>query len=235
MTKCLKRTSRKYTDRPSPPYPANECCGERKRGNDGKMYLSKTDRNGRCRWVVSSSSSLFSSRSRSRQSSRTVRMMRSYRIHDNGGRPFAVRVRGHHVEVENLETGSIVLLVRAEHLFLGRKDPNDSHGVQRLGNTVLVAIGGGQYIHIGPSIRRFSTVQGDRIHTFYSTIGNSDVPYPVAIGDSYVYFLDLDTKVHAVPIDRMDLSEDLFQQYYRRLQPSEIRTVRATTIHPRLW
>jgi len=40
----------KYRERPSPPYPANECCGEVKQGNDGHNYESVPDRNGVCRW-----------------------------------------------------------------------------------------------------------------------------------------------------------------------------------------
>ena len=43
MTKSLKKSTKKYTSRPSPPYPANEpkIRGTVKRGNDGTMYKSK--------------------------------------------------------------------------------------------------------------------------------------------------------------------------------------------------
>lgn len=44
------KTSKKYTQRPSPPLPANDYCGQRKRGNDGKMWTSAMDKNGVCRW-----------------------------------------------------------------------------------------------------------------------------------------------------------------------------------------
>jgi hypothetical protein len=37
-------------DRPSPPFPANECCDQTKVGNDGAMYVSRADKNGRCAW-----------------------------------------------------------------------------------------------------------------------------------------------------------------------------------------
>lgn len=46
-----KRTTKKYTSRPSPPYSANKYCGKRKKGNDGKWYISKKDISGICRWV----------------------------------------------------------------------------------------------------------------------------------------------------------------------------------------
>lgn len=70
--KCedLSRLS-KYRNRPSPPFPANQCCGETKRGNDGNMWRSVRNVRGICQWKPdktssSSSSSSSSSGSRSR-------------------------------------------------------------------------------------------------------------------------------------------------------------------------
>jgi hypothetical protein len=40
INRCVKQTSKKYTSRPSPPYPANECINQIKIGNDGKKYIS---------------------------------------------------------------------------------------------------------------------------------------------------------------------------------------------------
>jgi hypothetical protein len=43
--------TRKYAERPSPPYPANEYCGRVKRGNDGAMWLSsKVGSQSACTW-----------------------------------------------------------------------------------------------------------------------------------------------------------------------------------------
>lgn len=47
---CVRQSLAKYEDRPSPPYPANECCGEIKKGNDGRMYISKANVKGICQW-----------------------------------------------------------------------------------------------------------------------------------------------------------------------------------------
>lgn len=41
---------KKYRERPGPPYPANECCGARKVGNDGLMYESVRNAAGICAW-----------------------------------------------------------------------------------------------------------------------------------------------------------------------------------------
>jgi hypothetical protein len=47
----LRKTISKYRTRNSPPYPANKCQSTKKRGNDGKMYLSESDKNGVYIWV----------------------------------------------------------------------------------------------------------------------------------------------------------------------------------------
>lgn len=49
-----KKVDKKYLTRDSPPYPANEHCGETKKGNDGKMYVSVPDKNKICRWKLKS-------------------------------------------------------------------------------------------------------------------------------------------------------------------------------------
>jgi hypothetical protein len=50
---CVKQDLKKYADRPSPPYPANECRGEVMKGNDGRMYVSKAGTgSGIYRWVL---------------------------------------------------------------------------------------------------------------------------------------------------------------------------------------
>ena len=45
-----KKVDKKYATRDSPPYPANECCGMTKIGNDGRKYVSKPKVNGICAW-----------------------------------------------------------------------------------------------------------------------------------------------------------------------------------------
>ena len=39
---CYKQKTKKYSNRPSPPYRASMCPGLKKKGNDGKMYISKS-------------------------------------------------------------------------------------------------------------------------------------------------------------------------------------------------
>ena len=49
--KCVKYATQKYASRPGPPYPANECCGMTKTGNDGYKYMSKPKITGICAWT----------------------------------------------------------------------------------------------------------------------------------------------------------------------------------------
>lgn len=49
-TTCVKQTRKKYTSRKSPPYPANKCKTKKRKGNDGKFYISKA-KGGTYKWV----------------------------------------------------------------------------------------------------------------------------------------------------------------------------------------
>lgn len=44
------KTLKKYKNRKSPPYPANENCNKIMIGNDGNMYISKPNKNNICSW-----------------------------------------------------------------------------------------------------------------------------------------------------------------------------------------
>jgi hypothetical protein len=47
---CVSRVTKKYKNRPGPPYPAKDCKGKRKRGNNGDLYKSVPDKNKVFRW-----------------------------------------------------------------------------------------------------------------------------------------------------------------------------------------
>ena len=49
-TTCVKQTLKKYTTRKSPPFPANKCKTKKRKGNDGKFYISKP-KGGTYKWV----------------------------------------------------------------------------------------------------------------------------------------------------------------------------------------
>ncbi len=51
MSECVKIETRKYSFRNSPPYSANKCKSIKKKGNDGNLYVSQSDKNGTYKWV----------------------------------------------------------------------------------------------------------------------------------------------------------------------------------------
>jgi hypothetical protein len=54
-SKCTIQTTKRYTARSSPPYPANKCCGKTLKGNDGKKYVSEPGALGICAWKLTRS------------------------------------------------------------------------------------------------------------------------------------------------------------------------------------
>jgi hypothetical protein len=154
---------------------------------------------------------------------------KTYETHDNGGRPFFVTVSGKNVVVmRNMNTykrvnGKFVdveappkevLNLTADEIFIGKKSPSGGYDglkpSEAEGNSILVKQGG-KYIFIGHEIFEFSPVKGDRIESFYSDIGNSDVPYPYAVGKTHMYIL-LD-KV-AIQLDFFSAMKNIYEQYY---------------------
>lgn len=57
------------------------------------------------------------------------------------------------------------------------------------GNSILLSMADGRYIFIGDRVYSFTTPNGDVIRKYYSLLGNSGVPYPVAVGIQNIYFM----------------------------------------------
>jgi len=144
-------------------------------------------------------------------------MERTYEIHDNGGRPFSVTVRGKNIKVYKLQEDSEPKELydwTVDDVFIGKKSPGGGYdGLkprQAEGNSILVKKGS-KYIYIGSEIYEFTPFDGDTIEKYYSNIGNNDVPYPYAIGQKNVYLM-----LEKVAVERgmFDLKDDVYGQYY---------------------
>jgi len=121
----------------------------------------------------------------------------------------------------------------------GKHDPDFD------GNSILLKLKDDRYVFIGERIYEFST--SEPITTYYSLVGNSDVPYPVALSDNYVYFmLGGRDNVLAEYVDRSFFPEDTdwrdaYTQYYQlfptqRLKEGKVFPVKKTKlIHKRLF
>ena len=105
----------------------------------------------------------------------------------------------------------------SKEIFIGKKSPTGGYSglkpSQAEGNSILLGLGGNKYRFIGWDIYDFTSLEGDKIIKYYSDIGNSDVPYPYAVGEKYIYFLI--AKV-AAPIEFFNFKEDIYNQYYHR-------------------
>jgi hypothetical protein len=68
-----------------------------------------------------------------------------------------------------------------------RYDPRIYHFREH--NTLLIDIGNNRYMHVGDELYTFKTLNGEKILQYYSPIGNSQVPYPYAVGENNTYLM----------------------------------------------
>jgi len=188
----------KKKDRPSPSESATSFkTGTVKKGNDGNMWIVIETNSGVKRWKMIPKI--------------VTTGKKSYFIHDNGGRPFLVYVGKSSVEIykandlddedEDGDRGKAAYtkLVKryddVDKVFVGKSPLNDTtrfsggHGSNFDGNSILVKLSKpeNRYVFIGERIYEFTAPE--QITHYYSTVGNNDVPYPIAVSKSYVYFM----------------------------------------------
>lgn len=117
-----------------------------------------------------------------------------YITHDNGGRPFLVRIFEDTIDIyENAydEKNTIWNYYKTingyEKIFIGKSLINDmtkfscGYGKSFDGNSILVKLKNNLYVHIGNIIGIF-ILKNDEIIKYVSPVGNNDVPYPYAVG-----------------------------------------------------
>ena len=198
---CKEQKTKKYQTRKSPAFPAQECKGLTKKGKDG-TYISQADKLGIYKWVRVNGNRITQKRKG-----------KSYDIHDNGARPFRVIIDGTTISIYGANHDELIRTIRVKKVHLGGKK-------SQLGNSILVHISGNNYMYIGHEIYEFK--MEDTVDSYFSLIGNSDVPYPVLLGAENVYFM-LD---HCY-VSRSEFNpkmtkaewEDAYQRYYGHADP----------------
>jgi hypothetical protein len=156
--------------------------------------------------------------------------VRSYLIHDNGGRPYRVEVGSRHVQVYDNASSTIVYETPVQEVWVGDNLLGLASYVSKgkgKGNTLLLQIAPHRYTYIGHVIYSFDT-GNDIILKYYSPIGNGDVPYPYAVGEKYVYFV-LDKK--RIAVEKLDLTKDGYTQFYREVSVGDKKAFRVQLIH----
>lgn len=128
------------------------------------------------------------SRSRSRNSRKGGGT--KYTTLDNGGDAYLVVKHGNTVDIYNSQNDKKVKTYNnVKKVFVGKPR----------GNSILLRISEKRYVFIGHNVYEFETKEP--ITKYYSEIGNSAVPYPVAVSRNYAYYM-LDKA--AVPKDEFD-------------------------------
>lgn len=151
-----------------------------------------------------------------------------YYTHYNGGRPYKVIMEYKNVSVYKFlhrtkEKNKIIdtyentpiCKYKALQIFVGKSIKNNmtkfsgGTGFKFDGNSILLNINNLTYIYIGKSIYKFNAL--NKIITYVSPIGNSDVPYPYAIDiDGNIYLIN-DNKII---INNIDLIENMINSQF---------------------
>jgi hypothetical protein len=224
---CTEVKSSKYQTRKSPAFHASDCKGTRKKGKDGD-YISKADKKGVYKWTKISEKI-------SDKVGTLKKKGKHYDTMDNGVRPYRVIVDGSNVSIYNgtrseddtYNYDKLIRSVKVKKVYLGGKKKD-------LGNSILLHLSGNKYMYIGHEIYEFQML--DSVDTYFSIMGNSDVPYPVLLGTEYAYFM-LDhcyvpRALFSQSMTKKDW-EDAYQRYYGYTNPmtsekqtlDEIRTL----------
>jgi hypothetical protein len=121
---------------------------------------------------------------------------------DNGGITFRVRYNKNtlqifklagkkDVDVKELIKGKPLRKYAIKRAFVGkndRVDVSEKYRAAGTGNSMLFLLTNGKYLYVGHEVYEFSTWE-DEIVSYHSPIGNSDVPYPYAIGKRRAYLM----------------------------------------------
>ena len=208
---------------------------DRKIGNDGNLWMIKREKgNGKKYWEKIIDYKIFDFKSptntRSSFPSKTNSYVmvdditnKKYYTHDNGARPFLVDINNKEINVFTFETNSHDELKDSDYKvkvltiknFIGYWKGHDPNYDEYEGNSLLIQFGSYDYVCICQEIYAFKT--NDIIYDYCSEVGNSDVPYPIALGEQNTYFmLDHDyLKNDTIPI-QLGFS-NLYGYYYGHL------------------
>ena len=164
--------------------------GTKKQGNDNNIWIVYKTSNDVKRW-------------KKFKAKVSVPKGKKYYIHDNGGRPYKVIITSKeayiyecmYTENDKCNYDKLVKKYIIINKYIGKHPKN-----KYIGNSIILQLSEKKYVYIGHKIYEFSI--NDNIIKYYSFVGNSDVPYPVLLGEKRVYFmLDMES------VDRKHFNE----------------------------
>ena len=223
--KCKPDMAAKYSKRPAPSCHADDCRNMFKEGNDGRIYISKPDKRGIYKWILTTHN----------DEAYAAPKNNTYYTHDNGGRPFKVIITkgGKHIDIykcnyadlrapakyHNAVYYEFVLGFDVLRVMLG-DDPDNSfknkpEWVRKcIGNSILAEISHGKYLYIGDTVFTFNTNGKSPITKYISPVGNSDVPYPYALDSEFAYLMIENVKIPLFALDMQQKPFYPYTQYY---------------------
>ena len=159
-----------------------------------------------------------------------------YFTHDNGGRPFYVKIRNgklcvykvRYEDDHSIYDNCVYNISSYEKVWIGEnsgKYANKFEGAEK-GNSLLVRIHGNKYVYIGDHIFEFTAPEP--LHMFHGIIGNSDVVYAFAVSKKN-YYLFAEHKI--LPISIVG-NKDPYEFYYNN--PSGATPLKGSVIVKRL-
>ena len=151
--------------------------GTKKKGNDNNIWIVYKTSNDIKRWKV------FKAKV-------SVPKGKKYYIHNNGGRPYKVIITSKeayiyecvYTEDDKCNYDKLVKKYIIINKYIGKHPKN-----KYIGNSIILQLSKNKYVYIGHKVYEFSI--NDTIIKYYSIVGNSDVPYPLAVGENNVYYL----------------------------------------------
>ena len=159
---------------------------------------------------------------------RKVGRVHTYKIHDNGGRPFTVTVNERQKKLSIVEHPydfktwqelpqkhfkdyAFKQIWIGDDIFHFGRDTGAGWDPKWKGNSILAQLSANRFLEIGREIFEFTLIPGDSPVAYSSYVGNSDVPYPYLVGKTHTYLMIEDV---VIPNEVLDLKKDAYEQYY---------------------
>lgn len=114
-------------------------------------------------------------------------------------------------------TERVLDLAKPQRVWIGQDREFPGNSVLVLNYQDLYSVG--EYYFVGDTLYRFVT-KDDPIEHFYSVVGNNDVPYPVAVSRTRVYFMLDKVWVPRDAIPREVDLKDAYWWFYRHEPPT---------------
>lgn len=105
------------------------------------------------------------------------------------------------------------------------------------GNSVLIRLKENTYVYIGDCIYSFTS--SEPITGYFSNVGNSCVPYPVAVSKSYVYFMLDKVYVNKTEFPEVNFTHDkevsdIYVNFYKSVDIKKFRVSNYRVVKKRL-